>query len=72
MPEELLQQEKTRLSKEQERLLKAVQRAEAQLSNQEFLANAPSPLVEKQKKQLELSQKELQEIEDKLVHLNKI
>ena len=65
MPEELLQQEKTRLLKEQERLVKAVQKLECQLANKDFVAQAPPELVEKQQRQLELSRKELNDIEQK-------
>lgn len=69
LPEEMLKQEKTRLTKERERLEGSIAKNSAQLSNQEFVNNAPQHLVEKQRALLEQSEKELQEINAKLSQL---
>ncbi len=66
LPEELLKQEKVRLAKEKERLAGAIEKSRIQLANQEFIANAPAQLVEKQQNQLLQAEREWQEISDKL------
>ena len=66
LPEELLKQEKTRLAKEKERVTLALEKAQTQLANKEFVDNAPPQLVEKQKSQLQQLTRELQEIMNKL------
>lgn len=45
-----LEKEKTRLSKELNRLLQEVERIEGKLNNRDFLAKAPTEVVEKEKK----------------------
>jgi valyl-tRNA synthetase len=70
LPEELLKQEQTRLAKEKEKLIIAIERTKTQLANEEFVNNAPPQLVEKQKASLLQSEKELQEIVAKLKHIN--
>ncbi len=67
LPEELIAQEKTRLAKEKEKLEGQISRLDQQLSNQEFVANAPPQLVEKQKLQKTQAEHELQSILQKLL-----
>lgn len=69
LPEEMLKQEKARLAKEKERLEMAIQKTGVQLSNQEFVNNAPEQLVEKQRSMLKQSERELQEVNSKLGRL---
>lgn len=69
LPEEMLKQEKNRLNKERERLEVVIQKANAQLSNQEFVNNAPAQLVDKQKAFLKQSEHELSEVNAKLSQL---
>lgn len=66
LPEELLKQEKARLSKEKERLESSIEKARHQLSNQEFVSNAPVQLVEKHKSQLQQAEREWKEVCAKL------
>jgi valyl-tRNA synthetase len=66
LPEELLKQEKGRLLKEQERLLSLIEKGRLQLSNDDFVNNAPKQLVEKHKSQLSQHEHELHEISSKL------
>lgn len=66
LPEELIAQEKTRLSKEKERLETQIGKLDNQLSNTEFVANAPPQLVEKQKQQKNQAEQELHSIVQKL------
>jgi valyl-tRNA synthetase len=67
LPAEMLKQEKARLAKEKERLLLSIEKMNVQLNNPEFVNNAPAPLVEKQQNQLRTSQRELAEVEAKLM-----
>lgn len=62
LPEQLVQQEKVRLAKEKERLTASLERINNQLSNAEFVNNAPPALVEKQKQLLQQTEKELNDI----------
>lgn len=66
LPEELVKQEKTRLSKEKERLMQNLERFQIQLSNEEFIRKAPPQLIEKQQTQMVQMQSELSEITSKL------
>lgn len=66
LPTEMQEQEKVRLSKELERLTGSVTRMQKQLSNQEFVANAPAALVEKHSLQLQQAEAELKEVQAKL------
>ena len=66
LPEELQQQERARLEKELERVEKSCTRLKGQLSNEAFVAKAPLELIEKQREQLEHSERELKEITQKL------
>lgn len=62
LPKELLQQEMTRLIKERDKMSNSLERMRKQLSNTEFVNNAPAHLVEKQKEQLAQAERELEEI----------
>jgi valyl-tRNA synthetase len=66
LPEELVKQEQERLQKEKERLEALIEKTKVQLSNQEFVNNAPAQLVEKQKTALQQSERELQEVVSKI------
>ena len=66
LPEQMLQQEKVRLAKEKDRLVVNLERIKGQLSNTEFVRNAPAQLIEKQKQLLGQSEKDLVEILSKL------
>lgn len=66
LPEAMIKQEIQRLEKEKERLVVNIEKISSQLENQEFIRNAPTQLVEKQKLLLEQNNKEYQEITDKL------
>lgn len=69
LPEELLTQERTRLEKEFDRLNSTLDRTKKQLANQEFVANAPKELIEKQRKLQQQSEIEIAEIQNKLKQL---
>ena len=71
LPEELLKQEQARLVKERERLELSIEKSKGQLSNQEFVANAPAQLVEKHKTSLQQSERELKEVLAKLQALSR-
>lgn len=66
LPEDLVQQEINRLSKEKERLESALEKIQIQLSNTDFVSRAPTHLIEKHQKQLSQNEKELKEIKEKL------
>ncbi len=66
MPKELLQQEYSRLVKEQEKLTQVCLKLTAQLANAEFVSRAPSSLVQQQRSQLKNTQEELTAIKNKL------
>ncbi|MCE5317103.1 MAG: class I tRNA ligase family protein, partial [Parachlamydia sp.] len=66
VPIDMLHQEKGRLEKERERLESMLNRLRGQLENQEFVANAPAQLVDKQKKTLQQTETELSEVAKKL------
>jgi valyl-tRNA synthetase len=67
LPKEFVQQEQSRLAKESEKLSLQIQRLEQQLSNEEFVKNAPAALVDKQKQTLEQNKNELKVISEKLM-----
>lgn len=69
IPQGLIQQEKTRLQKEKEKLQAFIQRTSIQLQNEDFVKNAPAQLIEKQREQLKQNQQELTAIENKLHEL---
>ena len=66
LPPEMLKQELTRLSKEKERLSSNLDKMKVQLSNPDFVNNAPKQLIEKQTSQLRQTEKELSEIVAKI------
>ena len=70
LPQELLAQEKTRLAKEQERLTTSLEKVETQLANQEFVKNAPPPLIQKQRELQNQYRLELEGIRSKLFSLS--
>lgn len=70
LPAEFVQQEQSRLTKESEKLALQIQRLEQQLSNEEFVKNAPAALVDKQKLSLEQNKNELKVISEKLMAFN--
>lgn len=66
LPQELLEQEKARLAKEKEKLTLSIEKLKNQLSNEDFVSNAPAPLIEKLRAQLDQATKEHAEIVKKL------
>lgn len=66
LPGEFLKQEKSRLEKELEKLSGTLDRLSKQLANQEFVNNAPSELIEKQKNTLQQTEVEISHITAKL------
>lgn len=66
LPEELLKQELQRLTKEQDKLNVSLEKLRTQLANPDFVNRAPAQLIEKQQQQLTQSEKELEEIFQKL------
>jgi valyl-tRNA synthetase len=65
MPEELLQQEKARLAKEEQKLVASLEKMRLQLDNSDFVSRAPAQLIEKNRAQLQQMEKELAEIQSK-------
>lgn len=72
LPQDLLKQEMGRLEKERDRLTVSIEKARTQLSNTEFVNNAPPQLIEKHKSQLQQSERELTEVQAKLQALTKL
>jgi len=70
LPNELLDQEKSRLSKEKEKLLKSLEQTKQKLDNQEFISKAPKKVIENFKSTYEKSTHQLKEIEEKLKKLS--
>lgn len=66
LSETLLEKERIRLTKLQEKLEKSVQSLSAKLENANFIERAPQQLVEQTKKDLEEAKKQVQEISSKL------
>lgn len=69
LPQQLAQQEGTRLKKEKDRLEVNVARIKGQLANEDFVKNAPPQLIEKQQQQLDQANNELSAIAAKLAAL---
>jgi valyl-tRNA synthetase len=69
LPEEMLQQEKIRLEKEQVRLTTALEKIQAQLANADFVSKAPEQLIEKQKSFQQQLKNELSQVSEKLGRL---
>lgn len=70
LPEQMLQQERTRLAKEKERLVSSLERIRTQLGNTDFVARAPQQLIEKQQQLLQQTEQELTEVSTKLSALS--
>lgn len=66
LPTQLLEQEKVRLNKEMEKLIVTTEKMKKQLSNAEFLQNAPQALIEKHSEQLRQAETDLAAIKQKL------
>ena len=66
LPDELLNQEIERLGKEKERLELFIEKIKTQLSNEEFVQNAKSQFVEKQRLALQQAETELKSVCSKL------
>lgn len=66
LPDELLKQEISRLTKEKDKLIASSEKLRSQLANQDFVNKAPPQLIDKQKQQLGQMENELVEIENKL------
>ena len=66
LPEDLLNQELLRLTKEKDKLIATLDKLRNQLANTDFVNKAPAQLIEKQQQQLAQGEKELQEITRKL------
>jgi valyl-tRNA synthetase len=67
LPEDLSKQEFLRLTKEKEKLSASLEKLRIQLANPDFIKKAPQQLIEKQKQQLAQGEKELQEMNQKLL-----
>ncbi|MFH2043081.1 MAG: valine--tRNA ligase [Acidobacteriota bacterium] len=63
--------EKTRLTKQRDKLLMELERAESRLKNPHFVDRAPPEVVEKEKAKLTDIQGEISLIEENLAHLNR-
>lgn len=66
LPAEMLEREKNRLVKEQDRLTTAIDKLKKQLENRDFVERAPAQLLEKQREQLSQGEKELVQVTSKL------
>lgn len=69
IPQEQLLQEKERLIKEKERLVINLEKLRAQIANPEFISRAPPQLVEKHKMNIEVAEKQFEEVSRKLESL---
>lgn len=69
LPEELIEQEKTRLLKEEQKKLQNIEVLTKKLSNPNFVERAPKELVEKQKNLVQSEKDELEQIKLKLAKL---
>lgn len=66
MPDELVDKERARLAKAQEKLEQNLLKLKNKLSNQAFIDKAPKELVEQQQKLYQQTEKELEELKAKL------
>ncbi len=66
LPEKLMKNEISRLTKEKERLVKSIEKTQTLLANPEFIQKAPADLIDKQKSQLKQTKKQLEEVNHKL------
>jgi valyl-tRNA synthetase len=70
LPQEMLEKERVRLAKEQDKLGLSIEKLKKQLENPDFVARAPAELLQKQRDQLQQSEKELVEVASKLQNLS--
>jgi len=70
LPQELLEKEKIRLIKERDRLIAQENQLRTQLSNEEFIAKAPAPLIDKLKLNLINVEEQLGAMTKKLAGLS--
>lgn len=70
IPDQMLQQEKTRLNKEKERLSVNLDKICLQLNNEEFVKNAPPQLIEKQRLQQQQTKLDLDAVSEKLAQMS--
>jgi valyl-tRNA synthetase len=70
LPHALLEQEKARLAKEENRLSFAIEKLKAQLANESFTSRAPPELISQQYQKLDQAEAELREIVEKLAILS--
>ncbi len=66
LPQELLENEKKRLTKEKEKLIKILESTKQKLNNKEFISKAPQDVIDKMKKIFTNTENKLKEIEKKL------
>jgi valyl-tRNA synthetase len=66
IPAEMLEQEKTRLIKEKERLTQTIEKFTTQLNNESFVKNAPPELIAKQRALLQQAEVDLERIRQTL------
>jgi valyl-tRNA synthetase len=67
LPKELLEKEKNRLLKEKEKYLKIIEATKRQLENKDFISKAPKEIVDKMNETLKDGEKNLSEIDAKLI-----
>lgn len=70
LPEELIEKERSRLIKEEEKLRAQIESLEKQLNNPSFVERAPPPLVEKTRTQLKDANEHLELLKEKLKLMN--
>ncbi|TXI42343.1 MAG: valine--tRNA ligase [Nitrosomonas sp.] len=66
LPPELIEKERQRLTKEQERLKISIEKLSRQLDNADFVQKAPAELLQKQRDLLQQNTRELEEVSTKL------
>jgi valyl-tRNA synthetase len=69
LPSEMKEQEKLRLAKEEEKLIKALEQLDLKLTNENFLQKAPQEVVQKLIDSKEQSKKQLELIQTQLASL---
>ena len=66
-----IEQEKERLKKEEEKLVKEIARAKGMLSNERFLSKAPEKKVQEEKDKLEKYTQMLEQVQERMAGLVK-
>lgn len=69
LPQEMREKEKTRLTKEKEKLIQLENSLKEKLANQDFVQKAPAQVVDKLKASLDQAEKELAEVMKKIEQL---